>query len=178
MAELRTLARPYAKAAFQRARDEKTLAQWTEVLNFAGQVAAHKTVKELLANPGLSESAKAEFILDCTQQEVTEAVRNFLLILAENGRLTLLPAIAELFNTFRADLERTVDIDVTAAYALTEEQQQKLAQALSKRLEREVSLTSSEDKSLIGGVIVRTGDLVIDDSVRGKIHRMADALGS
>jgi F-type H+-transporting ATPase subunit delta len=100
------------------------------------------------------------------------------MILAANRRLSLLPEIAALFNTYRADFERTVDIEVTSAYELTDEQQQKLAQALSTKLERQVSLAASMDKSLIGGVIVRTGDMVIDASVRGKLTKLADALGS
>ena len=124
------------------------------------------------------EQKKAELILEVAEDGVTEQVRNFFAVLADNRRLTLLPEISALFNTYRADLERTVDIEVTAAYELTDEQQQKLAQALSSKLERKVSLAASSDKSLIGGAIIRTGDLVIDASVRGKLTKLADALGS
>lgn len=178
MAELRTLARPYAKAAFQAAQDQQKLAEWSEILTIAGQITANKVVRQLLANPGMEESKKAELVLETTELSVSEPIRNFFLILAENRRLALLPEIAALFNMYRADLERTVDIEVTAAFELTDEQQQKLAQALSKKLERQVSLAASMDKSLIGGVIIRTGDLVIDASVRGKLTKLADALGS
>ena len=148
------------------------------MLTIAGQVTANKDIRQLLANPGLEEQKKAELILEVAEDGVTDQVRNFFAVLAENRRLTLLPEIAALFNTYRADLERTVDIEVTAAFELTDEQQQKLAQALSKKLERQVSLAASLDKSLIGGVIIRTGDLVIDASVRGKLTKLADALGS
>ena len=178
MAELRTLARPYAKAAFQAAQDQQQLAQWSEVLTLAGQITANETVRQLLANPGADEQKKADLILATTELEVSEGIRNFFTILAENRRLALLPEIAALFNTYRADLERTVDIDVTTAYELSDEQQQKLAQALSTKLERQVSLAASMDKSLIGGVVVRTGDLVIDASVRGKLKKLAETLGS
>ncbi|MEP2612783.1 F0F1 ATP synthase subunit delta [Marinobacter alexandrii] len=178
MAELRTLARPYAKAASKAAQEHEQLEQWSQVLTIAGQVTANKSIRQLLANPGLEEQKKAELILEVAEDGVTEQIRNFFAVLAENRRLTLLPEISALFNTYRADLERTVDIEVTAAYELTDEQQQKLAQALSSKLERKVSLAASSDKSLIGGAIIRTGDLVIDASVRGKLTKLADALGS
>jgi len=178
MAELRTLARPYAKAAFGAAQEHKQLAEWSQVLTVAGQVTANKDIRQLLANPGLEEQKKADLILEVVEEGVTEQIRNFFAVLAKKRRLTLLPEISALFNTYRADLERTVDIEVTAAFELTDEQQQKLAQALSKKLERQVSLAASLDKSLIGGVIIRTGDLVIDASVRGKLAKLADALGS
>ncbi|KAA1174132.1 F0F1 ATP synthase subunit delta [Marinobacter salinexigens] len=178
MAELRTLARPYAKAAFAAAQEQNQLAEWSQVLTVAGQVTANEDIRQLLANPGLEEQKKAELILEIVENGVTDQVRNFFTVLAESRRLPLLSEIATLFNMYRADLERTVDIDVTAAFELTDEQQQKLAQALSAKLERKVSLAASLDKSLIGGVVIRTGDLVIDASVRGKLSKLADALGS
>lgn len=178
MAEQRTLARPYAKAAFGAAQEPKQLAEWSQVLTVAGQVTANKDIRQLLANPGLEEQKKADLILEVVEEGVTEQIRNFFAVLAEKRRLALLPEIAALFNTYRADRERTVDIEVTAAFELTDEQQQKLAQALSEKLERQVSLAASLDKHLIGGVIIRTGDLVIDASVRGKLAKLADAMGS
>ena len=100
------------------------------------------------------------------------------MILAENNRLGLFPEIATLFNSFRADLERTIDINVSSPFELTEEQQQKLTQALSKKLDRNVQIETTLDTSLIGGLVVRTGDLVIDASVRGKLTKLAETLGS
>ncbi|MBZ2169529.1 MULTISPECIES: F0F1 ATP synthase subunit delta [Marinobacter] len=178
MAELRTLARPYAKAAFSAAQELNQLAEWDKVLTVAGQVTANADIRRLLANPGLEEQKKAELILEVAGEEATDQVRNFFSVLAGNQRLALLPEIAVLFNTYRADLERTVDIDVTSAFELTDEQQQKLAQALSEKLERKVSLAASLDKSLIGGAVIRTGDLVIDASVRGKLKKLVETLGS
>lgn len=178
MAELRTMARPYARAAFETAQSQNALSVWGDALELAGQVAAHSEVKQLLVHPGVSRSVKAEIIQEFAGTEVPEPVRNFFIILAETGRLVLLPEVAELFRKFRAELERTVDIDVTTAFELTEEQQQKLARALSKKLDRQVSLSAQADQSLIGGIVVRTGDMVIDASVRGKLNRLADTLGS
>ena len=178
MAELITLSRPYAKAAFERAKAQQALAEWAEVLNAAGQVAADEATRQLLTDPGLAEQKKADVILDCTGKSVSEEQRNFLTILADNRRLALLPEIATLFNSFRADLERTIDINVSSAFELTAEQQQKLAEALSRKLDRNVQIEAAVDKSLIGGLVVRTGDLVIDASVRGKLTKLAESLGS
>ena len=178
MAELTTLARPYAKAVFDAAQDQNAVDQWDQALAFAAQVAADQEVKNILANPGLSEQRKAELFAECFEEPLPEALRNFLLILAENKRLPLLPEISALFSLYRADLERTVKLKVSTAFEMTEEQQQKLIEALSKKLERKVTLEAAVDQSLIGGAIVNTGDLVIDASVRGKLARMARALGS
>jgi F-type H+-transporting ATPase subunit delta len=178
MAELTTLARPYAKAVFDAAQDQNAVDLWDQALAFAAQVAANQEVKIILANPGLSEQRKAELFADCFEEQLPEALRNFLLILAENKRLALLPAISELFRLHRADLERTVKINISTAFEMTAEQQQKLIDALSRKLERKVELESSVDQTLIGGVVVRTGDLVIDASVRGKLARMANAVSS
>ncbi|MDR9425986.1 MAG: F0F1 ATP synthase subunit delta [Marinobacter sp.] len=178
MAELTTLARPYAKAVFAAAEDQNAIDLWDQALAFAAQVAADQQVKNILANPGLSEQRKAELFVDCFEEPLPEALRNFLSILAENKRLALLPAISVLFRLYRADLEKSVSLTVDTAFELSDEEQQKLIDALSKKLERKVELEATVDQSLIGGVVVRTGDLVIDASVRGKLARMAKALGS
>ena len=162
----------------ERAKAQQALAEWAEVLNAAGQVAADEATRQLLTDPGLAEQKKADVILDCTGKSVSEEQRNFLTILADNRRLALLPEIATLFNSFRADLERTIDINVSSAFELTAEQQQKLAEALSRKLDRNVQIEAAVDKSLIGGLVVRTGDLVIDASVRGKLTKLAESLGS
>jgi len=178
MAELVTLARPYAKAVFAAAKDQNAIDQWDQALAFAAQVAADQEVKNILANPGLSEQRKAEIFADCFEEPLPEALRNFLSILAENKRLALLPAISDLFRLYRADVEKSVNLTVNTAFELSADEQQKLIDALSKKLERKVELEAAVDQSLIGGVVVRTGDLVIDASVRGKLARMAKALGS
>ena len=178
MAQLTTLARPYAKAVFDAAKEQNAVDQWDQALAFAGLVAADQEVANILANPGLSEQRKAELFADCFEEPLPEALRNFLLILAENKRLALLPEVATLFSLYRADLERTVKLAVNTAFELSADEQQKLIRALSEKLERKVELETAVDQSLIGGVVVRTGDLVIDASVRGKLARMAKALGS
>jgi len=178
MAELITLARPYAKAVFDAAKEQDTVGSWDQALALVGLLAADGAVKKILANPGLSEQRKAELFFDTAEEQLPEALRNFLLILAENKRLALLPEISTLFTFYRAELERTVNMKVSTAFEMTPEEQQKLAEALSRKLERKVALETAVDRSLIGGVVVNTGDLVIDASVRGKLAKMAKALGS
>ena len=178
MAELTTLARPYAKAVFDAAKEQDAVDSWGQALALAGLIAANKAVKNILANPGLSERRKAELFFDTAEEQLPEALRNFLLILSENKRLALLPEISILFAFYRAELERTVKIKVSTAYEMTSDEQQQLAQALSSKLERKVALETVVDRSLIGGVVVNSGDLVIDASVRGKLAKMAKALGS
>ena len=179
MAELTTLARPYAKAVFDAAQDQNAVDPWDQALAFVAQVAADQEVKKILANPGLTEQRKAELFVETLEGEsLPEGLRNFLLILAENKRLALLPEISALFRLYRADLEKSVHLTIDTAFDLSADEQQKLIDALSKKLERKVELETTVDQSLIGGVIVRTGDLVIDASVRGKLARMARALGS
>ena len=178
MAELTTLARPYAKAVFDAAKEQDAVDSWDQALALVGLIAANEAVKNILANPGLSERRKAELFFGTAEEQFPEALRNFLLILAESKRLALLPEISTMFALYRAELERTVSIKVSTAYEMTPEEQQHLAQALSKKLERKVALETAVDRSLIGGVVVNSGDLVIDASVRGKLAKMAKALGS
>lgn len=178
MAELTTLARPYAKAAFQTARDQDKLAEWADSLAFAAQAASDSDMRMVLGSPNLTEARKAEFLIDLYDGSVSEQFRNFVSILSEGKRLALLPEINDLYNAYRADIERVVDVEVTAPFELTEEQQQTLSQALSKKLDRKVSLATKVDPALIGGVVIRAGDMVIDASVRGKIAKLVDALGS
>ncbi|MBS3803669.1 MAG: F0F1 ATP synthase subunit delta [Oleiphilaceae bacterium] len=178
MAQLITLARPYAKAVFDAAKEQNAVDAWDQALAFAALVAADQKVRELLASPGLSERTKAELFVDCFEEPLPEALKNFLFILSEQKRLILLPDISVLFKHYRADLERTVKLQVNTALALTEEQQKKLVEALTHKLERKIDLETSVDPSLIGGLVIRSGDMVIDASVRGKLAKMAKALGS
>jgi F-type H+-transporting ATPase subunit delta len=178
MAELSTVARPYTKAAFESALEQKSLDHWSEMLGLAAQAVQDEQVAELLRNPGLSAAHKAGLVVDICADKLDEQGRNFINILAENKRLPVLPEISELFDRLKAEQQKSVDVDVTSAFKLTKEQQTKLAQALGAKLDREVNITSSLDKSLIGGLVIRTEDLVIDGSVRGKLKKLAEALGS
>ena len=129
----------------------------------------------LLSNPALGSDQKADLILEICSG-MSEQVQNFVKILAENNRLLVLPEISSLFDRFKAEQQKRVDVEVTSAFKLTKEQQTKLVQALGKKLDREVNITSSVDKSLIGGLLIKTEDLVIDGSIRGKLSKLSEAL--
>ncbi len=178
MAELTTLARPYAKAAFEYAQAHQQLANWSAMLGLAAAVSQDDTMQRVLKAPRLTSTEKATTFVEVCGDKFDAQVRNFLSIVSENNRMELLPEIADMFELYKAEQEKSVDVDVTSAFALNDEQQDKLAKVLSARLGREVRLHAAEDASLIGGVVIRAGDLVIDGSVRGKLAKLAEALKS
>ena len=178
MAELTTLARPYAKAAFEHAQAHQQLASWSAMLGLAAAVSQDDTMQRVLKAPRLTCTDKATTFVEVCGDKFDAQARNFLSIVSENNRMELLPEIADMFELYKAEQEKSVDVDVTSAFALNDEQQDKLAKVLSARLNREVRLQVAEDAALIGGVVIRAGDLVIDGSVRGKLASLAEALKS
>jgi F-type H+-transporting ATPase subunit delta len=178
MAELSTIARPYAKAAFQTAVEGEALSDWSDMLNLTAQVVVDDTMLLALGNPGLTAAQQAAIFVDVCGDKLSEKGQNFICTLSENKRLSLLPQIAEQFEAFKAELQRSVDVDITSAFDLSEDQTQKLAQALKAKLNRDVNVTSTTDKALVGGLIIRAGDVVIDGSIRGKLAKLAESLNS
>ena len=178
MAESITLARPYANAAFEVAVADKALAEWSEMLKTLAAVAADDKVSSLLKNPALTAEKQSDALLAICGEEVTAKGKNMVRLLAENRRLPLLPEIAEIFDVLKAAKEKSVDVDLATAYALSDALVEQLTQALQKRLDRQVKLHTSVDQSLIGGAVIRAGDTVIDSSVRGKLNKLAESLSS
>lgn len=173
MAEKATIARPYAKAAFESARQHKALERWTKVLATASSVVQDERVARLLSSPKVTSEQLSGLVSDIVGGDLDEQTRNFLATLASNRRLALLPEIASMYEALRAEAENTADVQVVSAVALNEAQQQRLASALKKRLQREVRLHLEVDASLIGGAIVRAGDFVIDGSLKARLDRLA-----
>ena len=178
MAELSTLARPYARAAFEYAHGKSELSAWSKALATAAAVAAEARVATVLASPAHTADQLATTVIDLCGDALTADHQNFLHVLASNKRLPLLPEISELFEQLKADQERSVDVTVVSAYGLEGSTEQTLAQVLSKKLEREVKVETQVDASLLGGVIIRAGDLVIDGSVRGRLNKLSEAMNS
>ena len=178
MAEVNTVARPYTKAAFEFAADKGSLDQWSAMLNLSAAAVQDETVSRVMGSPSLTDAQKAEVLVDLCGDKADEAGTNFLKLLADNKRLSALPEIASQFDKLKASREQSLDIEVTTAFALADEQEQKLTQALSKKLGCEVSLIAQVDKSILGGVVVRTDDLVIDGSVRARLAKLAEAMNS
>lgn len=176
MAELSTLARPYAKAAFEYARDAGALADWEGQLGTAAAVAADPAMAAVLNNPALTDEQQAQTLTDVCGDALSAPARNFVAILASNKRLGLLPEIYSQFALYKANQEKSVDVEVVSAFDLDDATRDKLAAALGKKLEREVKVTTATDESLLGGVLIRAGDMVIDGSVRGRLNKLAEAM--
>jgi F-type H+-transporting ATPase subunit delta len=173
MVEKATIARPYAKAAFESAREHDAFERWSQVLAIASSVVQDERVARLLSNPRIEPEELTGLIAEIAGDAMTEQIRNFLATLADNRRLALLPEIAAKYEQLRAEAENVADVQVISAVALTDAQQQRLAAALKKRLQREVRLHCEVDESLIGGAIVRAGDYVIDGSLKARLDRLA-----
>ena len=178
MAELRTLARPYAKAVFSYAESAGTLDQWSSSLELLSAVVADPTVKKLLSSPEYTTQQQAATLVEICGDALDEKARNLVSLLAENRRLSLLPFILAQYRDLKAAREKAVDVELFSAAELDEQQRQQFSRALSTRLDRQVNLAVSIDKSLIGGVLVRAGDTVIDGSIRGRLNKLAQALNS
>jgi F-type H+-transporting ATPase subunit delta len=183
MAEWSTLARPYAKAAFdhaleQRAHSADALATWSKQLALAAAVAGTGKMVQVIESPALTVEQQAQTLIDLCGEELSEKVRNFLHVLAGNKRLRLLPEISAQFEQLKANQEKSVNVEVASAFALGGDLADRLAQALRAKLQREVTINTVVDKSLLGGVVVRAGDVVIDGSVRGRLAKLAKAMNS
>ncbi len=178
MADNATIARPYARAAFEQARGDNALAAWGELLAKASATLADERVERLVGNPHVRTGELVDFLLDVAGATANANARNFLRLLAENRRLDALPQIAAQYETLRSEVENTVDVTVTSALPLTAEQSAKLSAALAKRLQRTVRLHAETDPTLIGGAIVRAGDFVVDGSLRGRVERLGTAMAA
>ena len=178
MAELTTIARPYAKAIFQHALENKALAQWSTMLAQLALAASDKAIKALLLKPQLTAEQKVDVFVSVCDCDFDQSAKSFLLQLADNKRLDVLPAVYVLFQDFLAEQEKTVDVNVKSAYPLSEAEVKKLTASLKARLGREVKMESEVDESLIGGIIVHAGDMVIDSSVRGKLAKLTHVLNT
>ena len=178
MAELSTLARPYARAAFEYAAQADDLQIWSQSLATAGSVAQQADVVKLLSSPSYTAQQQAATLIEICGDALDQKGQNFLSVLSENRRLHLLPEISLQFDVLKANREKAVDVELVAAHELDAKQQQKLGEALSAKLERKVNMQVSLDKSLLGGAVIRAGDTVIDGSIRGRLAKLAESLHS
>lgn len=182
MAEHAAIARPYAAAVFELARDAGQLDQWSNALHAVAEVVADPEIKLRIGAPGIDRAALVGIIYDVTAQTVVGGIknpdefRNLLRLLAENGRLPVLGHIAEQFDKLKAEVQNRIDVVLTAASLVDEAQQARIAEALKKRFGREVNMHFQLDETLIGGARLQADDLVIDGSVRTDLEKLASAL--
>ena len=177
MSELTTIARPYARAAFEFAVNNNNIEAWSSMLFFASEVAQDVTMAKILTRDKAPQEL-AELFLNICADQFDENGQNFIKILAENGRLRVLPRINQLFADLETEHKKEIDADIVSAYALSKPQQKELSKSLEKRLARKVNLNCSIDKSLITGMVITAGDLVIDSTASGQLTRLSNILQS
>lgn len=176
MAERTTIARPYADAAFEYARDANALPQWGEMLRFVERMDADPGMADALASPKLSGEEKASLFLSIAGDRLTPGMRNYIHILIEADRIALLPEIRALFDKLRDEAEGVAKATIESAMTLSEEQATALTVALERRYGKKVEATLRVNPGLIGGARITMGDTVIDGSVQAKLEAMTQAL--
>ena len=174
--ELTTCARPYAKAAFKLARDMNQLDEWSQELTLCASVSRRDAVDKMLNDPSLNTDEKAKSFINLCEGSLSEDVKKYIRILSDKKRISLLPHIDAQFEQMKAKHQGYQDVVVASAFPLTEKQQEDISRKVSERLGRSVRMHLRIDTNLIGGVVVKAGDLVIDGSVRTRLGKLADAM--
>jgi len=177
MAEETQVAQSYAKAINALCADGSQAKAWSETLEFLAAVASDPAMSRVLTDGSIGRVRQTEILLQVVEGKVDAQATNLLRLMGENGRLALLPLVKVEFEALRAAEEARMDAVVVSAQALTDAQAKEIEAALSKRLNRTVSIEAKVDESLIGGAIIHAGDLVIDGSIRGGLAKLASALG-
>lgn len=176
MADYSTLARPYAKAVFELAREGKAFPAWSEALGELAALVSAPQMARLIGHPALTKAQLADTLRQALAGKLPSQAVALVRLLIENGRLAVAPAIAEQFERLRAEAESRIDVEITSAAAVAPAQQEQLTAAVKKRLQRDVAIEWKTDADLIGGALIRAGDLVIDGSIRGELDRLQTAL--
>lgn len=175
MAEQRTIARPYAKAAFEYAVEHQAIDKWGKMLGFASLVAQDSQMEEFLSNADKTQLMADVFVNVCGDA-LDEHGQNLIKVMAENKRLGVLPSVCEQFMEFRAEHQKEIVVQVESAAELSQSQLQELSSALEKRFARKVQLECSVNSDLIAGMVITAGDTVIDSSVKGQLAKLSDTL--
>jgi F-type H+-transporting ATPase subunit delta len=176
MAELAELARPYSEAVYKIAKENGTAQKWSEMLEMLSLVMLDQDISRAARNPRVGDERFIKLILDICSEALNKQGIAFVKVLAENKRLNLVGKIAEMYEQYRSDDEGYLTVDVTSAFPMDKKEQQSLSKTLGKQFGKEVRLNVKEDSSLIGGIIIRAGDKVIDGSVSGQIEQLAKQL--
>jgi F-type H+-transporting ATPase subunit delta len=176
MSEALTTARPYAQAAFEEAQKLSDLKGWSEVLLALAEAVTYPEIHNVISNPRVVKAQLGGLLGDVVGGKLNPQQMNFVKVLAENQRLQLLPEIAAIFEALKSEAEKSINVVVDSAFELSAAQQDKIVSSLKKRMGREIKLTCKVNKELLGGVVIRAGDKVIDGSARTRLSEMATAL--
>ena len=174
--DITTIARPYAEAAFAAARETDQLDSWSEALDLLAAIAGNAEMAGQITNPNVPRERTRDMLLAVAGDSLPEQVRNLVMLLADNGRLVVLPEIGRLFEVLKTEQRGIRQVHIRSAFEMGAAEQKELAEVLKVRLGAEVELTVEQDTSLIGGIELRADDLVIDGSVRGRLHKLATEL--
>ncbi len=181
MSDYMTAARPYANAVYALAAQTATLQSWGETLANLAALVLNEQVDKLLDNPDISRQQKADFIIgllnDKPACQLSEQQQNLVRLMAENGRLKVLPDVASLYEVKHAEAENKMEAEVVSAFALTAQQTGEITHILKNKLGCEITLTTRVDESLIGGVVIKAGDTIIDASMKSQLESLALSLG-
>ena len=176
MSEAITTARPYAQAAFEEAQKLGDLKGWSEMLLSLAEATSYPEVRAVVTSPRILKAQIDKLMDGLLGSQAKPQQRNFVRVLVDNQRLLLLPEIVALFEVLRAEAEKTVNVVVDSAFELSAAQQEKIISSLKARMSREIKLVCNINKELLGGVVIRAGDKVIDGSARTRLGEMANAL--
>ena len=174
--EKATIARPYARAAFEQAVDEGTLKQWSEALDLLARVVVDAGMKKLVGNPHVNAEQLAALVIDVLGGNLSGSIRNFVTLLARGDRLLVGPEIHAQFEVMRARAEGISGIEVISAFELDDAQKGRIRSIMKKRTGKDVDIAATVDKELIGGAVIRAGDSVIDASLRGRLRELRNEL--
>lgn len=177
MSRNRTIARPYAKAVFELADSEHALASWSEMLALASGIAANAELLSQMKDPNFTLEEQISLFLSLGKDVFSPKMQSFIRLLGEFKRLSVLPEIAVMYEEMKARAERVIVVELTSAFPLDKDEQTDFAEKLKERMHCNVLLECATDKSIIGGAIIRAGDMVIDGSIRGRLNKLADSVG-
>ena len=178
MSNVTTLARPYAKAAFELAEADDATGNWTDMLVLASTLVSEESLANLLQSPEVTNNQVLEILASTAGEAFNSRFRDFLSVLTENKRLPLLPEITTLYQRLREEADKLLRVKVVSAYALEENQATRLKDALARRFDREILLESEVDSSVIGGAVVYAGGQVIDGSLRDRLTKLSNSLSN
>ena len=176
MAEIATIARPYANAVFEIAKRNRALDEWSRQLALAAAVAAVPAISDVIESPAATSLEKSNTVVRVCGEELGGEGKQLIHVLARNKRLHLLAEISSQYEALRAQEEASLEVEIVSAYALSDVEQQRFTDALTRRFEKEILLSTRVDESLLGGAIIRAGDTVLDGSVRGKLDKLSETL--
>lgn len=176
MADFTTAARPYARAVYQQATETSSVEGWSDALGLMAAVVGDATMVEVLDNPQLGREQKGDLVLQVVGDKLNEQQKNLIKLMAQNGRLKALPELVVQFESYRAEAEGKIDAEVVSAFPLSDEQEKAIVATLKTRFGREITLSTTTDESLIGGVVIKAGDTIIDGSMKSQLESLAMAL--